>query len=224
MKVVIPYRLDEHEGLELRYAIRSMVACFTDFSGVVLIGDKPSWYRGDHTPAVDIPDEKEKSMMEKVLLSPEEVFLYSNDDFLALERFDKWLPYYWNHNCRYMAQHSKDKRYKDMYENCLPDWRNYDIHTPCVIHKFGFERAYDCMESQRPIKTMYINDLPVWHRESVRLTDCKISGEHTQSEINFIIKGRPFWSTHNNAINQHLINTFSALYSSKSKYEASTAR
>ena len=71
MKLLIPYRRCPNNGLELRYAIRSMVRHFKPLSGVVLIGDKPNWYCGEHIPATDT-GAKEWNIVNKILSSPYE--------------------------------------------------------------------------------------------------------------------------------------------------------
>ena len=70
-----------------------MVKHFKGMSGVVLIGDKPDWYCGEHIPAADT-GAKEWNIVKKILLSPYEDFIYSNEDFLAPQDFDETLPNY----------------------------------------------------------------------------------------------------------------------------------
>lgn len=216
MRIVIPYSLPADGGIELRYAIRSMVKHFKDLSGVLLIGDKPEWYTGDHMPMADLKGEKEKSMQLKVLQAPDYIFLYSNDDYFALQDFDVNLPDYYDTDCRDMAARHPIESYRTMYNNCLPDWKNYDIHTPMVIARNIFKASYYQMQAQMPIKTTYGNFA---HGNSVYLADCKIRGEHSTEELEYITKDRPFFSTHDNAINADMITFFENLYPNASPYE-----
>lgn len=233
MRLVIPYKYAENSE-ELRFAIRSIVKHYKPgLSGVLLIGDKPEWYIGNHIPMADImwPDEpgriwKERSMQLKILAVPDEVFLYSNDDFFALEDFKDDLPYYYCKSCWQRAiQPDCLEPYKTMYENCPDHWLDYDIHVPMIMRKDLFEWSYKLMLNmfeQTPIKTTYINCMPleVPHLElSERLVDIKIKGEHTFQELNDKIRNRPFFSTHNSAINEDLMLLFNILYPIKSDYE-----
>lgn len=222
MRLVIPYKISENSE-ELRFAIRSMVKHFKPLSGVLLIGDKPQWFYGDHIPMADIlwPDQpsriwKERSMQLKVLAAPDEVFLYSNDDYFALQDF-KVTPYYWDVECWEMARDHAIGSYRDMYEQCQPHWKNYDVHTPLIIMQDKFKSSFDemlMMDSQWPIKTMYAKGF-----EGPRITDVKIRGKHTKPELEYITRGRPFFSTHNSAINLELIQFLTNLYPDKSDYE-----
>ncbi len=217
MRLVIPYTLPADGGIELRYAIRSMVKHFKPLSGVLLIGDKPEWYTGDHIPYNDIPGNKERSMQMKVLQCPDMVFLYSNDDFFALQDFDNTLPDYYDADCgRYAVSHPQSK-YRMMYNNCRPGWLNYDVHTPIVVTKGSFMHTFQLMDEwQTPIKTTYLNQITC---DPVYLCDCKLRGEHSVGEIEYAIKDRPFFSTHNSAINGAMIGVFEKYYPDVSPYE-----
>ena len=51
VNIVIPYILGEYDGLELRYALRSIEKNCTDPCNVILIGDKPAWCKNvRHVP------------------------------------------------------------------------------------------------------------------------------------------------------------------------------
>lgn len=216
MRLVIPYRLPQDGGIELRYAIRSMVKHFKPLSGVLLIGDKPEWYIGDHIPFADIPGEKERSMQLKVLQAPDERFLYSNDDFFAQEDFDQFLPDYYDTYCRDLAARHPIDSYRKLYNNCLPHWKNFDVHAPMHMQSHLFKRAFEKMDAQTPIKTTYGNFMGSWIKY---LCDCKIKGEHSLEEIIYLTKDRPFFSTHNNAINADMINFLESKYPDASPYE-----
>lgn len=216
MRLVIPYRLPADGGIELRYAIRSMVKHFKPLSGVLLIGDKPLWYTGDHIPYADLKGEKERSMQLKVLQAPDEIFLYSNDDYFAAQDFDRSLPDYYDTDCRDMAARHPIDSYRKLYNNCLPHWKNFDIHTPMIVDKRSFQAAYYKMDAQTPIKTTYGNFLCA---PRTCLADCKISGEHSTDEIIYATKDRPFFSTHDSAINLDMIGFLQSKYPNASPYE-----
>lgn len=216
LRLVIPYRLSG-DGVELRYAIRSMQKHFTALSGVLLIGDRPEWFTGEHIPCADIKGQKERSIQNKVLQCPDEIFLYSNDDFFALQPFDLTLPNYYDTTCNDMASRHPIHSYRDMYGNCPGSWLNFDIHTPIIINRAKFKQSYYSMDGQTPIKTTYGNygqKLP-----GTYLHDFKITGRHSEGEINELIKYRPFFSTHDSSINVAFIASLNYLYPNASDYE-----
>jgi len=49
---VISYRQTENDGEDLRYCLRSIERNLLDLSGVVLAGDRPSWFLGEHVDGV----------------------------------------------------------------------------------------------------------------------------------------------------------------------------
>lgn len=221
MRLVIPYKYTENSE-ELRFAIRSMVKHFVALSGVLLIGDKPEWYCGDHIPYSDIQHPwssrtwKERSLQLKILQCPDDAFLYSNDDFFANQDFGI-TPYYYDVECWEMASRHSIQSYKSMYEECLPNWKNFDVHAPMIMFKDRFERTYKEMlaaDCQWPIKTTYAHEYI-----GTRYADLKIRGEHTYNELEFLVNDRPFFSTHNNSINDDLIRFLTNLYPEKSIYE-----
>lgn len=218
MRLVIPYRLPADGGIELRYAIRSMVKHFKPLSGVLLIGDKPEWYIGDHIPYADLKGEKERSMQLKVLQAPYAIFLYSNDDIFAQKDFNIELPNYYDTDCRDMAVRHPIDSYRKLYNNCLPHWKNFDVHTPMIVFNRVFKSSFNNMDAQTPIKTTYGNNSGL-EETSKYLADCKIKGTHSLEEIIYATKDRPFFSTHNNAINADMINFLESLYPDGSPYE-----
>ena len=208
MKVVIPYRFDKDLGNELRYAIRSIVKHFKDFTGLVLVGDKPKWYTGYHIPARDISERKEYSIYRK-LMKVQETVLYTNDDYFALQDFNHTLPNYYNFKCSEIKP--IDKIYKDLYASCPGDWLNFDVHCPMVIDTTTFVWAID-----RPIKTYYGN---THHLQGTRYADCKLRGELSYGEIMQRIKHRPFFSTHDNSTTAGMAKVLNELYPEPSVYE-----
>lgn len=220
MRLVIPYRLSG-DGTELRYAIRSIQKHFKYLSGVLLIGDKPEWYTGDHIPCADIKGNKEGSMMFKVLQAPDEAFLYSNDDFFALQDFSFNLPNYYDTTCADMAERHPIASYRERYHNCPGNWLNFDIHTPMFMNRVRFKQAYYAMDGQRPIKTNYGNHSGFYSEKlpGTYLCDQKISGKYNVAEIEDMIKDRPFFSTHDNCLNDAMLLILQELYPHASPYE-----
>lgn len=211
MLLVIPYQNDRKNGLELRYALRSMVKHFTALSGIVLVGDRPSWYCGEHIPREDAtPKRKEYNIYEK-LMQVSGTVLYSNDDYYARADFDEGLPNYYEGTCG--QKHPVDKVYRELYDNCPAEWLNFDIHTPMIIDTTRFTD----WPIDRPIKSAYANTLKL---PATFLVDCKIRGTVTYREAVERIKDRPFFSTHGNAERGGLPRLLNELYPVKSKYES----
>src|SRR5688572_313306 len=208
MKAVFPYTYDPDHGEELRFAIRSMVKHFKPFSGVVVVGDCPIWYTGEHIQCNDIPGRKEFSIYSK-LMQVRETVLFCNDDHFALQDFNETLPNYYDFPCK--EKKPVDKTYKDLYAACPPHWLNFDVHCPMIIDTTVFEWIID-----RPIKTYYGNQHKV---QGTRYADCKLRGELSSGEIIQRIKGRPFFNTHGNSKLAGMPVILRQLYPEPSEYE-----
>ncbi len=207
MRVVIPYRHDINEGQELRYAIRSLIRYFTPFSGIVLIGDKPKWYNGEHVDCRDIIGNKEWSIVNKILQSPDEDFLYSNDDYFALQPFGADLPNYYQGK---LSEYKPQGNYISRVRNAMqiyPDGLMYDIHCPMVINLTVYREANDLDRNREYLcKSMYGNVVG----KGVYIKDYKL---RYRQELD---TAKPFFSTTEHTCKY--IN-FEALYPIKSEYE-----
>lgn len=222
MFVIIPYKACG-EGIELRYAIRSLYKFFDPILDVVLVGDRPDWFRGQYIPVPLWKEHKEDDMMFKISFalsctSGIDDFLYTNDDFFALQSFNEAMPNYYEHNCGYKAENTKDRRYIDMYNNCPPNWNNYDVHAPMIMDARQFHIHYECMDPAcvMPIKTMYMNGDTA---NAEWLTDIKIRGHHNLAELRQLTKNRPFFSTHENSLNKSMLTFLQQLYPDASPCE-----
>ena len=205
MKLIIPYRLDPNNGFELRYAIRSMVKHFKPLSGVVLIGDKPDWYQGEHTPATDT-GAKEWNIVNKILLSPYEDFLYSNDDFFATQDFSTDLPNYYSTELRAARVHGKYINRVLNVMDIYPDGLFYDIHTPMVINLTKYREANNLPQTKEYLcKSLYGNFIG----GGVQLPDNKIRNGK-------LIPPGPFFSTNDRTCKMINLNE---LYPDASEYE-----
>lgn len=205
MKLVTPYKNDGNNGFELRYSIRSMVNHFKPLSGVVLIGDKPGWYQGEHIPATDT-GAKEWNIVNKILKSPYEDFLYSNDDYFATEDFSTDLPNYYSTTLREARVHGK---YVGRVINCrsvYPDGLFYDIHTPMIINLTKYREANNLPQTKEYLcKSLYGNFIG----GGVQLPDNKIRNGK-------LIPPGPFFSTNDRTCKMINLNE---LYPVKSDYE-----
>jgi len=209
MKAVIPYKHDLHNGIELKYAIRSLVKHFKPLSGIIIIGDLPGWYSGEHIFYPDTPKRKEYSIYTKLMQVQDNV-LYTNDDYFALQDFDESLPNFYDIKCG--DKHPVDRTYRDLYRNCPSEWLNFDIHCPMIIDT----RLYSNYPIDWPIKSGYANQLKL---QGTYMKDSKLRGECSYSEIKEDIRGRMFFSTNGNIHRGDMMKVMDELYPDKSIYE-----
>lgn len=210
MIVLIPYKDDGVNGHELRYGIRSMVRHFKEMTGVCLIGDKPTWYTGEYIPMKD-GGRKEQNIVSKVLSSPYETFLYSNDDFFALKDFDSSLPNYYSMQLKYYKGGGRyPERVKAVME-LYPEGLMYDTHTPIVINLTAYKDANSKAEWDKKdylAKSVYGNFIG----GGEQLDDYKLK---TGKVIDM---NQPFFSTNN--MTGRLIRLYE-IYPDASQYEKS---
>lgn len=67
MDIILPFSADRLNGLELKYAIRSIRKHLTGFDGIYIIGDRPKEDGIIHIQATDVPGRKEKVSVIKYL-------------------------------------------------------------------------------------------------------------------------------------------------------------
>lgn len=208
MIVAIPYKLDPQNGLELRYAIRSMYQHFLRMTGVILIGDKPDWYKGEYINYHNATDHrrKEQNMIEKVALM-EGDFLYTNDDFYLLKTVSE-LPNYYQ-----LENKSTSSVYKQMYRNMPEGWKDFDVHTPMMMNG---EKFRESIQPGLPIKSMYAN----YHNlTGVLYEDLKFRQANNYKSIMQRLEGRTIFSTHNSCMNNDMLKVLEELYPKPSIYE-----
>lgn len=210
MNVVIPFKAAGTLGaIELKFAIRSLVKHFKPLNTIYVVGDCPSWYSGMCIHCNDIPKRKEFSIYTKLTQVQDKV-LYTNDDYFALQDFDESLPNFYDIRCG--EKHPVDRTYRDLYRNCPSEWLNFDIHCPMIIDT----RLYSNYPIDWPIKSGYANQLKL---PGTYMKDCKFRGEWSYSEIKEEIKGRMFFSTHENIHRGGMLRVMEELYPDKSPYE-----
>lgn len=215
---MIPYRLDPANGYELKYAIRSMVKHFKDMTGVLLIGDRPTWYQGEHIHAQDYrgyPSRKEYSMVQKILLCPYEDFLLTQDDVFAMRDFDSTLPNYYSGTLAEVKVHGRYHRRVRAVMGIYPEGMFYDIHCPMVINRDKFREAnnVDWLTTEFLQKSLYGNFIG----GGSQMADCKIRNAPEPGQP-LVIPDAPFFSTDDQSGTHKLIN-FDTLYPDASQYE-----
>lgn len=217
MKVVIPYRSDNHNGQELLYSIRSMVKYFKDMTGLTLVGDRPRWYKGEHIPYRDQIARVDYNMYAKLMAGAKgETVLYTQDDVYALDYFDKDIPDYYEGTCGSKSLTAASGRHRRQYKNCPPEWLNYDIHCPIVINTSNFTWKGNFLHEDKPIKSYYGSQNKM---NPKYLHDCKFGNAHDYKQIKSIIEGKLFFSTSPFSQNKDMIKVLDELFNEKSIYE-----
>jgi hypothetical protein len=194
MRVIIPYRRDLNNGRELRYAIRSMYKYFTPISGVLLIGDRPRWYKGDHLPVKHI-SHKESDIINKILQCPDEHFLFCMDDNFALQPFDETLPLMYEGPLQGRKEKGKYKTRIDNVLSVYPDGYFYDIHVPHIINRYAYHSSLpdDWRTREYLCKSLYGNFMRGYRLSAshAQVTDYKISSKESLT----VDTAQPFFST-----------------------------
>lgn len=207
MIAVYPYKRDAHDGLELRYSIRSLCRFFRPLTDIIVVGDIPWWYKGKHIPYRD-NSHKERNIYNK-LNQVQDTVLFMNDDYYFLKPVEH-MPFYYKGvvTDRYNAP----SYYRDMYKRCPNTWKDFDGHWPMVVDTRQFEWLGDM-----PIKTQYCNQNYI---EGTLCSDLKFFGSPTEQEVRQAIEGRLFFSSYNNAHKGGLNIVMQELFNKKSEYEA----
>src|SRR5690606_5236989 len=83
------------EDNELRYSIRSVEKHHQDDAEVLVIGSKPSWYRGPHLPYLDTHTCPYINQWEKLRIACQipdisDPFVYMDDDFYLMQPLDRF--------------------------------------------------------------------------------------------------------------------------------------
>ena len=191
-----------------------MVKYFKDFDGIILVGDRPTWFKGFCLECSDIPKRKEYSVFRKLLAAYQTVgepMLLCHDDCYALQAFGADMPNYYRGTCHEAITRTVERRFKDMFAACLPNWLNFEIHCPMVIDPSKIRDE----DRDFLLKTTYANRLKL---PGTDIADCKLRGQLNYSEIKREIAGKPFFSTHDN-MNLAMIAMMDYLYPEKSQYE-----
>lgn len=225
--IVIPYRLDAHNGLELLYALRSIEKYLTGYRDIYLIGDKPDWLTAvKHIPFTDAKGRKEFNIYQKLLRACQEEsvsdnFIYVNDDHFLLKPLDvKDFKYWYDEPLKKLLDRNP-KGYAGTIYNTLeiyPEALNFDIHTPIIFNKALFGSLFSSQQKEICVKSMYCNS-PFVEGEKEQMPDLKLNMPHYKGKIEAKIKGRLFFSTGPLVIHDEMIQVWNELYPEKSKYE-----
>lgn len=185
-----------------------------DLDDIILVTEKPpTWFTGKYVPLTDIPGKPAASILRKMIGAGVEDFVWSADDHYALFPFyGDTLPNYYNKHARQV-----DAKIKKMIGNCPGDWLNFICHAPMRMNRTKLIAAVDwAADREFPVKTLYanFNKLP-----GTLLTDLKFRGSVPYENIKVQLRKRPFFSTHENAMQGDLLRVMNELYPLPSLYE-----
>lgn len=236
MDIVIPLGNGSHwDNLELKFALRSLVAYCHHVDNVYIIGEKPNWLKSVvHIPAVDKPgqENKERNICNKILLAcslPElsTNFLFMNDDHFLLSRIPPLWCYYHDMLSNTIDNRPAHDSYYYALQNTLEaldkkhlPTKNFDCHAPIIYNKEKFKRVMSRHDWTIPngyvIKSLYCNTLSI---PGKKCTDLKITTRFRCSELEALTAGRKFFSIGDGATGADLNIFLNYLYPDKSKYE-----
>ena len=219
MTIVIPYRPDIHEGLELLYCLRSIEQNLTGFTDLVLIGRPPDWAKVKWIQVQDYAGRKQFTIYQKLLTIEADNFLMFNDDHFLLQPLQVHQFKYW-HNGLLADELNRglSMRYREAVNNTLKfqSGLNFDIHTPIVYNKAQFRKLFLNKQEEICIKSYYCNSLKI---EGEYMEDCKIDTLISKEAIKDRIKDRLFFSTGSNAIREPMKEFLQEAFPNKSRWE-----
>lgn len=223
------------DNTELRYALRGVEKYLRGVGEIFVIGKAPRWLRNVTViPATDHERTyyKERNIFNKIMLACQdsrvsEDFLFMNDDHFLLQEFEAGsFPYYYDGYLSTQAKRSdpygNTARNTALYLKfeCVPF---FDVHAPILYNKCKFPlvgRADWNKKYGYCIKTTYCltNGLFIDHPRT-EVSDLKITGAMSTTQIKNAIAGRPFFSTADNVRDGAMGAVMEELYPSRSKYE-----
>jgi hypothetical protein len=225
MTIILPYKPDIHDGIELKYALRSIEKYLTGFTNLIIIGRPPEWYTGGRYISENFIGRKQYSIYHKILLAcgwsnVTDNFIMWNDDHFLLQPLQVSDIKYWNNG--WLANEyarGLSSRYGEAVKRTLdfiPDALNYDIHTPIIYNKAKFRTLFSGKENEICIKSYYCNALQL---DGEFMEDCKIDQLLSKEGIYNHISGKMFFSTSSNAIREPMKLVLEELYPVKSRWE-----
>ena len=219
MQLVIPYKPDIHDGLELLYCLRSIEQNLTGFTDLVLIGRPPDWCKVKWIPVQDYAGRKQFTIYQKLLTIEADNFLMFNDDHFLLQPLQVHQFKYW-HNGLLADELNRglSMRYREAVNNTLKfqSGLNFDIHTPIVYNKAQFRKLFLNKQEEICIKSYYCNSLKI---TGEYMEDCKIDTLISKEAIQDRIKDRLFFSTGSNAIREPMKEFLQEAFPNKSRWE-----
>lgn len=225
MTIVIPYKDDILSGTELLFALRSIEKHLTGFTNLVIIGDKPEWYKGEYVQAKDQNGRKQFNIYSKLLIACEHksvspnFIMWNDDHFLLKDIIVLQIMNWYDGSLKDNIKGNHGARYKETIANTLeliPEVLNHDIHTPCIYNKAIFYSLFMDRTDEICIKSYYFNKTREFQQP---MKDFKINSILSKEAIKELIKDKLFLSTSTNGMKKPMIEVLNELYPKKSKWE-----
>lgn len=200
---------------ELRHSIRSF-SQFLHIDRVIVVGDKPEWFTGEHIPMPQY-HMKEEDIYRKVCEAAGHIdrFIFANDDHFMLR--PDMIEYYYSRPL--FAKCSPDfygTMCKNTYE-LFGDGMFFDIHTPMIIESDKIPTCYPWSDNRQYVfKSLYCNHNKV---DGKQMADCKIPGFETYDRLTEYCIDRPFLSLGAMAFSKVAMSWLSDRFPEKSKFE-----
>ncbi len=235
MVIVIPYKPDIHDGLELFYCLRSieknlkqskdendLIEYCTGFSDLIIIGKPPGWFKGKWIYTEDYPGRKQYTIYQKLLFACHNFtynFIMWNDDHFLIKQ-SKVSDIKWFHNGLLSDELHRglSARYREAVNNTIQfqSGYNFDIHTPIIFNKAQFRKLFTNKTEEVCIKSYYCNALGI---QGEYMTDCKIDQLLSKEAIKELIKDRLFFSTGSNGVREPMKELLQEMFPNKSRWE-----
>jgi len=152
---IVSYRSSKNDGDELRYALRSLAKNFFSTSPlrIVVVGDKPSWYTGEHVPTFR-HDGKYRDILKNVIIGLRHTYndrrvYYMDDDMFLMDPTDHILlgakGLFSDHLADAIAYHGAEHDYTRHLQATsdfmqAPGNLSFEVHRPMPLRT---DIAYD---------------------------------------------------------------------------------
>lgn len=227
MNIILPYSKDPHNGIELKYALRSISKYLTGYDKIIIIGD---WFPAWLTNTINVTKYEEARKTPKNILDKLIVGLHLCDDAAIQWQDDIYLTRplhvrdmkYWYEGTLEDALFRTNGNYRGLIQNTAckitDKAKYYDVHTPIVYSRSGI----DTIAAQYDWKQGYIIKSLYVHHTKRRMPhepykDCKIM--EMCGDIPKQVNGSMFFSNSPEAINERMVEYWDSLYPEKSQYE-----
>lgn len=220
----MPYRL-AHEGIELRYALRSIEKYLKGYKDVYLVTDSaPKWYKGKVIQCFEESTKSSLNILNKLIKAGEvrevgETFLQWQDDIFLLKPLEVKDIKYWYDGTIAENEAKAKGRYKRYLINTGFQIGGgalyFDTHTPIVYSRTYLHHILEWFKT-RPLllKSIYGAEFADNCEE---MPDCKFSEPYTK-DILYQIKDKLFFSI-GPGVDDTIVEILEELYPEKSKLE-----
>ena len=216
--IAIPYAKTDNQ--DLRFALRSIDKYVPD-NYVVLIGDKPDWYKGTAYPYPD-KGPKEINIIRKVLYASSifSNFILTNDDIFWLREGYIYLYHEGTLRDKHNLVQNGYRRKIEATANLIGwDALFCDCHAPMWVNDLDYKKVYAYVKAEVLSKSLYGNNMSEKTVLFERYQDLKINQPLRLHEIEAKLQGRQFFSVGDKGMNFDMGVYLQSLFPEKSQYE-----